>query len=175
MTSHEGHSVSNHRRAILSVFGDTGIILCMCQANERRRCNVTSPLVGWAHSQNDRWYYGAKYVAQNFIYMSITRASVFRVMTYLLPGSKPSPGVGVTKIISSVPLFCVIFSIVKTHVSYWISRLYLTGVAAAQLWWHLSDMMWFKESNRYFCKIENFAYGEINERSFSNPHPWTDD
>ena len=33
--------------------------------------------------------------------------------------------------------------------------------------------MWFKESNRYFCKIENFAYGEINERSFSNPHPWS--
>ena len=31
--------------------------------------------------------------------------------------------------------------------------------------------MWFKESNSYFCKIENFAYGEINERSFSNPHP----
>ena len=21
----------------------------------------------------------------------------------------------------------------------------------------------------YFCKIENFAYGEINERSFSDP------
>ena len=33
--------------------------------------------------------------------------------------------------------------------------------------------MWFRESNRYFCKIENFAYGEISERSFSNPHPWT--
>ena len=33
--------------------------------------------------------------------------------------------------------------------------------------------MWFKESNRYFCKIENFAYGEISEQSFSNPHPWT--
>ena len=31
--------------------------------------------------------------------------------------------------------------------------------------------MWFRESNRYFCKIENFAYGEISERSFSNPHP----
>ena len=30
--------------------------------------------------------------------------------------------------------------------------------------------MWLKESNSYFCKIENFAYGEINERSFSNPH-----
>ena len=23
----------------------------------------------------------------------------------------------------------------------------------------------------HFCKIENFTYGEINERSFSNPHP----
>ena len=25
----------------------------------------------------------------------------------------------------------------------------------------------------YFCHIENFAYGEINERSFGNPHPRT--
>ena len=32
--------------------------------------------------------------------------------------------------------------------------------------------MWFKESDMYFCNVENFAYGEINERSFSNPHPW---
>ena len=32
--------------------------------------------------------------------------------------------------------------------------------------------MWFEESNMYFCETENFAYGEINERSFSNPHPW---
>ena len=32
-------------------------------------------------------------------------------------------------------------------------------------------LMWFEESDMYFCKIENFAYGEINERSFSNPHP----
>ena len=31
--------------------------------------------------------------------------------------------------------------------------------------------MWFKECNWYFCEIENFAYGEIDERSFSNPHP----
>ena len=23
----------------------------------------------------------------------------------------------------------------------------------------------------YFCHIKNVAYGEINERSFSNPHP----
>ena len=27
------------------------------------------------------------------------------------------------------------------------------------------------ESNRFFCKIEHFAYGEIDERSFNNPHP----
>ena len=33
--------------------------------------------------------------------------------------------------------------------------------------------MWFRESSRYFCKIENFAYGEISEQSFSNPHPWS--
>ena len=33
--------------------------------------------------------------------------------------------------------------------------------------------MWFRESNRYFCQIENFAYGEISERSFSNPYPRT--
>ena len=32
--------------------------------------------------------------------------------------------------------------------------------------------MWYKEYNRYFGRIENLAYGEINERSFSNPHPW---
>ena len=25
---------------------------------------------------------------------------------------------------------------------------------------------------RYFHKIKNFVYGEINERSFSNPHTW---
>ena len=31
--------------------------------------------------------------------------------------------------------------------------------------------MWFKESSSYFCKTENFGYGEINERSFSNPTP----
>ena len=49
-------------------------------------------------------------------------------------------GVGVTKPISSVPLFSEIFSIAKTRVSYWISRLYLTGVAAAQLRWHLSNI-----------------------------------
>ena len=42
---------------------DAGIILCMCQANERRRYNVTSSLIGWAHTQNDpcRWHKGAMF------------------------------------------------------------------------------------------------------------------
>ena len=31
----------------------TGIILCMWPANERRRYNVTSPLICWTHTQDD--------------------------------------------------------------------------------------------------------------------------
>ena len=49
-------------------------------------------------------------------------------------------GVGVTKPIFSVPLFSTFSVIVKTNASYWISRLYLAGVAAAQLRWHLSNI-----------------------------------
>ena len=33
----------------------TGSILCMHPTNERRRYNVTSSLIGWAHIQNYRW------------------------------------------------------------------------------------------------------------------------
>ena len=32
-----------------------GITLCMCLANERWRYNVTSSLIGWAHTQKDPW------------------------------------------------------------------------------------------------------------------------
>ena len=31
---------------------------------------------------------------------------------------------------------------------------------------------WLKVSDLYFCKIKISRNGEINERSFSNPHPW---
>ena len=51
-----------------------------------------------------------------------------------------TPGVGGTKPIFSVPLFSTFSVIVKTNVSYWISRSYLAGVAAAQLQRHLSNM-----------------------------------
>ena len=34
--------------------------------------------------------------------------------------------------------------------------------------------MWCKASNnRYFCKIKNYAYGEIKERSFCTPNLWS--
>ena len=42
----------------------------------------------------------------------------------------------------------------------------LQSVATARLWGYLSNIMWFQESNRYFCKIENFANGEITKQSF---------
>ena len=35
-----------------SITAYSGIILSMRPANERRRYNVTSSLIGWAHSQN---------------------------------------------------------------------------------------------------------------------------
>ena len=51
------------------------------------------------------------------------------------------------------------------HVYTWQVSPQLSCGDTCQIW------MWFRESNRYFWKIENFAYGEISERSFSNPHP----
>ena len=38
---------------LCSVWVIARIILCMRPANERRRYNVTSSLIGWAHAQND--------------------------------------------------------------------------------------------------------------------------
>ena len=34
-----------------------GIILCICPANERWRCSVTSSFIGWAHIQNEYLVY----------------------------------------------------------------------------------------------------------------------
>ena len=80
--------------------------------------------------------------------------------------------VGVTKPISSVPLFSQIFSLskhtltVEYCVYIWQVSPQLSCGDTCQIW------MSFEESNMYFCEIENFAYGEINERSFiNNPHP----
>ena len=56
---------------------------------------------------------------------------------------------------------------IEYHVYIWQVSPQLSCGDTCQIW------KWFKESNRYFWKIENFANGEINERSFSNPHPKT--
>ena len=65
------------------------------------------------------------------------------------------------------PYFPNLFNIVKLHVSYWISRPYLTGSCGdtRQIW------MWFAVCKRQSPKFIFFHNGEINERSFSNPHP----
>ena len=52
-------------------------------------------------------------------------------------GLRKPRGMGITKPMSPAPLFSEFFSIVKTHVSCWISRLYLTCVAAARMRWHI--------------------------------------
>ena len=51
------------------------------------------------------------------------------------------------------------------HVHIWQVLPQLSCGDTCQIW------MRCKECNRYFCEIEIFAYGEIDERSFSNPHP----
>ena len=55
---------------------------------------------------------------------------------------------------------------IEYHVHIWQVLPQLSCGDTCHIW------MWFKECNRYFCEIDNFAYGEIDERSFSNPHPW---
>ena len=55
---------------------------------------------------------------------------------------------------------------IEYHVYIWRVSPQLSCGDTCQVW------MCIEESNMYFCYIENFAYGEINERGFSNPHPW---
>ena len=80
-------------------------------------------------------------------------------------------GVGVTKPISSVPLFSNFSALsnhtlaIEYHVYIWQVSPQLSCGDTCQIW------MWFEESNIYFCQVKNFAYEEINERSFSNPTP----
>ena len=55
---------------------------------------------------------------------------------------------------------------IEYHVYIWRVSPQLSCDDTCQTW------KWFKESNRYFCKMKTLASGEINGRSFSNPHPW---
>ena len=64
------------------------------------------------------------------------------------------------------------FSALSKHTLTVRYRVYIWQVLPQLSCWDTCQIwMWFEESNMYFCEIENFAYGEINEQSFSNPHP----
>ena len=78
-------------------------------------------------------------------------------------------------LLSQIPLFCYFLNFsalskhvlaIEYHVYIWQVLPQLSCGDTGQIW------MWFEESNMYFCYVERFAYGEINEQSFSNPHPW---
>ena len=51
---------SGVKQSLLIVAAVTGFILCMHPGNERRRYNVTSSLIGWAHAQNETCCYRVK-------------------------------------------------------------------------------------------------------------------
>ena len=77
-------------------------------------------------------------------------------------------GMWVMKPISAVSSFSQFIRIIKTPVTYWISRSYLTCVAETQLEWHLSNMV-LNKYNGQFYKIGNFPDEEITKRGLSNP------
>ena len=54
---------------------------------------------------------------------------------------------------------------IEYHVHIWQVSPQLSCGDTCQKW------MRFKECSRHFREIENFAYGEIDERSFNTPHP----
>ena len=69
-------------------------------------------------------------------------------------------GVGYTNPISPAPLFPDFLQNFKPLTTYWLSPSYSTSATTAyQIW------IWFKVSNRYFCKIENFTNGEPTKSS----------
>ena len=55
---------------------------------------------------------------------------------------------------------------IEYHVHIWQVLPQLSCGDTYQIW------IWLQKCNSYFCYIENFAYGENDERSFSNPRPW---
>ena len=61
---------------------------------------------------------------------------------------------------SALPKYMLV---IEYHVHIWQVLLQLNCGDTCHIW------TWCKESNRCLDRIENFAYGEINEQSFSNP------
>ena len=63
-----------------------------------------------------------------------------------------------------------IVTIIETQFSWWRSHLCLTGVTAAQLQLHLSNMNVIKESNRYFCKLKILLTEKLTKRALIASH-----
>ena len=109
---------------------------------------------------------------QCMIDTSMTYSKV-TVTPLLMNWSYCSPGVGVTKPIFSVPLFSQFSEWSKQwlpvwyHVHIWQVSAQLSCGDTWQIW------TWLKVSDLYFSQITISCNGEINEWSFSNPHPCT--
>ena len=99
----------------------------------QRASNTETVSMPWHAHTMDSWYHDKDYLYKSLCPKALFIHGISVTNTWWT-------GMGVTKPISSVPLFSQIFSVVRTHVSYWISRLHLTGVAAAQLRGHLSNI-----------------------------------
>ena len=54
---------------------------------------------------------------------------------------------------------------IEYHVHIWKVSPHLSCGETCQIW------MWYKESNKYFGRIKNVAYGDINEQGSSNHIP----
>ena len=66
----------------------TGIILSMGSANERRRYNVTSSLIGWAHTQNGPWC--SDIIPSDFIGLhSFNIEKFYKIQVHICVPSKP--------------------------------------------------------------------------------------
>ena len=85
------------------------------------------------------WYWSTVPISSRTTSLAIGQSYKFDVPVQVKQPWTRS-GVGVTKPISSIPLFPQIFSTVKIHVNYKLSRSYLTGVTAAELRRHLANM-----------------------------------
>ena len=99
-------------------------------------------------------------------------ASLFYTMTTIKHSLK-TPGVG--RLLSQFLPFRYFLNFselwnrmlaIEHHVYIWQVSPQLGCGGTCQIW------MWLREFNMYFWQTETFAYGEINERGFSNPTPW---
>ena len=64
---------------IMINFRSSEIILCMCPTNERHCYNVTSSLIGWAHSQNHPW------VLHMYVYITFMSYRFWHFKDWLSP------------------------------------------------------------------------------------------